>query len=154
MELITLEKQAKGTQFIYTAKVNGQVIYESAPTHREYIAMGIMVAEFENGGVKHYPGHRWGRIDLIGGGDSKTYLERHLYKYVAVLDEVKKFVHIPEKALTYKYTLKHRSTEVIRIAESEAEAKRSFRTALKRYKRLHGVTLDTIRVLKVEPHNH
>ena len=71
--------------FIYRVlNEDGSTLYVSNPTHRVYVAMA---------GHNESPDHRWGRVDLIGRGDSSYQWDGGLYEWVAVIPEISKLVN-------------------------------------------------------------
>lgn len=85
---IKLNKTTKPSgKKVYTATVDGKEVYKSSPTNRDYVAIAI--------GDQGDAWYRFGRVDLIGKGDSRAVIENCRAPYLAVLDEVKNQVQLP-----------------------------------------------------------
>lgn len=62
---LTVTANQKGTRFVYKVYEGSKLVYKSTPTHRRYVAM------IGTDGAVMY---RFGRMDLIGKGDSGKFL--------------------------------------------------------------------------------
>ena len=71
----------------YRAYLDGEQVYRTSPTEREYVA--IAFEQSCNGEFKVL--NRFGRVDLIGKGDSKRYIGNPDI-YLAVREDVEKHV--------------------------------------------------------------
>ena len=112
---LKVRKTSKGL-FVYTAvDASGTEVYKSQPTHREYVA--IMMRRV---GAADY---RFGRVDLIGKGDSRIAYLTNSFLYLAVTEEVAPLVFIPEKQEQKTFEMRGRQLS----AMDSAEAKRKFK---------------------------
>ena len=88
MKKLVLQKLLRGkSNYQYRVYLDGKEIYRSSPTHRDYLA--IALKQSSNG--KFEALNRFGRVDLIGKGDSKRYIGKPDI-YLAVRDDVEKHV--------------------------------------------------------------
>lgn len=71
----------------YRAYLDGEQVYRTSPTEREYVA--IAFEQSRDGEFKVL--NRFGRVDLIGKGNSKDYITNP-YVYLAVREDVEKHV--------------------------------------------------------------
>ena len=86
MEKIKLICEEKGGKKVYTAITNdGHIVYKSAPTRKTYVS--IMLDE-------KTALYRFGRLQLIGKGDSSDLYRTQNYKYLAVIPEIEKLVTV------------------------------------------------------------
>jgi len=134
MKKIILTKSLATRGFVYRAYFEGKEVYKSSVTHREYVA--ILFDE------KFNPMYRYGRVDLIGKGDSRLHIINHSYPHLAVLDSIKDLPVIPpiQQVSTFVFEVKPGYT-LFSSGTSEADARES----LKRNKRkTYGVSLSQI----------
>jgi len=70
MELIKRISKTGWKTYLLVSESQGEKLYQSSPTKRDYVA--ILFGKDKNG--RHYPFNRFGRVDLIGKGDSHHYV--------------------------------------------------------------------------------
>lgn len=131
MDKIRLVKTqtARGLNVYSAVNNDGVEIYQSAPTHREYVCIFII-----NGVAEA----RFGRVDLIAKDTNHRHAYiSHNYDYVAVLEEVEKLVTIPAKTDLYIYVFNYKGREVWGYGINEAEARADGK---RRLKRSYGIT--------------
>ena len=58
---LSIETRSNGKK-VYSVHYDGALLYKSAPTHRDYVAIL---------GHGDFADYRFGRVDLIGKGDSR-----------------------------------------------------------------------------------
>ena len=91
-----IKTETKAGKFIYSVSVEGKEIYRSSPTARTYVAMIV-----DEGSAMF----RFGRIDLIGKGDSQTHFDNHTYSFLAVVEDIDALVSIPTKTPQFNFRL-------------------------------------------------
>ena len=87
MKKIRLTKEVKpnGKNVYRALDDDGTILYQSSPTHREYVAMFLNWYIDQSDGSKKWDcAYRFGRMDLVGKGESK-YMFGNPDCYFAVL---------------------------------------------------------------------
>lgn len=100
---LTAIPSAQGKTTYQVKNHEGEIIYTSAPTAREYAAIA---------GDGNQARHRWGRVDLIGNGESKLSWEAGRYEWVAVKEEVFDLVTPNQTVPIRLYSFEHRGRKV------------------------------------------
>jgi len=139
MKKVILTKKESTRGFIYRVYFKDEEVYKSSPTHREYVA--ILLDE------NFVPMYRYGRVDLIGKGDSRLHVINHSYPYMAVLDSIKDLPVIPpiQQVSSFVFEVKP-GYHLFASGISEADARESLK---RNKKRTYGVSLMQIIKAKV-----
>lgn len=122
-----VEHQKARDKVVYEAWDGDKLIYRSSPTSRRYVA--IIISDLGNAVF------RFGRLDLIGQGESSDHYKNHTYKYIAFTKDTEYFP-IPPRSIQFSYGVQYGNNIVHVVAGSEDEAKSKAVRKLKRQYRV------------------